>query len=472
MTENHSLWGGRFEGSHETVDPLMDKLNRSLPFDYRLGQADVEGSMAYSAGLAKSGLLSSEEAATMQRGLNILLEEWTPRDGDNTLPSIAIGTDEDVHTANERRLGELIGPRIAGKLHTGRSRNDQCATDLRLWLKSTLQTVKSEMLRFLRITAFRAEKDIDVLMPGYTHVQRAQPIRWSHWVLSHAETIRRDCERIGEIMKRVDVSPLGSGALAGNPLGIDRMYLASELGFADCTRNSMDAVSDRDYVIETLFAASLCMIHLSRFAEDLIMWSSSEFGFVQLSETYSTGSSIMPQKKNPDSLELLRGKSGRVFGSLTGLMMVLKGLPSTYNKDLQEDKEPLFDAMDTLIPSLSIAGSVLETLSINNEKMKSALHTEMLATDVAYYLVRKAVPFRVAHEIAGKVVRKSEELKCQLSEIPLDVMKSLHEQFGSDVSSIWDFEASVDQYNVIGGTARESVLDQVRLLLEWTESQH
>ncbi len=334
----NKLWGGRFTGK---TDPLMEQFNASLGFDRKLWEADLRGSQAYARALARAGLLTDAEAQQIVAGLEQVGAEW--RAG-----TFAVKPgDEDIHTANERRLTELIGP-AAGKLHTGRSRNDQVATDVRLWLRDEIARLRGHLRQLIAVAVARAEAELDLLMPGYTHLQPAQPVRWSHWLLSHAWAWQRDAQRLDDLAVRVDLLPLGSGALAGNPFPIDRRALAADLGFAGITLNSMDAVGDRDFIAEFLFWAALTMIHLSRLAEDLIIYSSREFGFVTLADAYSTGSSLMPQKKNPDALELLRGKSGRVFGQLTGLMAVLKGMPSTYNKDLQEDKEPLFDAAANL----------------------------------------------------------------------------------------------------------------------------
>ncbi|RME62460.1 MAG: argininosuccinate lyase, partial [Caldilineae bacterium] len=315
--------------------------------------------------------------------------------------------------------------------------------------------------------AERASDEIDLLMPGYTHLQPAQPIRWSHWLLSHAWAWRRDADRLDDLLRRVNVLPLGSGALAGNPFPIDRTFLAQELGFADVTPNSLDGVSDRDFVAEFLFWATLTMVHISRWAEDLILYSSREFGFVTLADAYSTGSSLMPQKKNPDSLELLRGKSGRVFGDFSGLLMTLKGLPSTYNKDLQEDKEPLFDAVDALAGALPIAAGVLRTLTVHPERMRAALVPEMLATDLAEYLVRKGVPFRTTHHIAGEAVRLAEERGVGLADLSPEELRTLHPAFDDDVAQVWDYERSVEQRDAAGGTSRRAVLAQIDSLRAW-----
>ena len=458
------LWGGRFTGA---TDPLMEKFNNSLPFDRRLWSADLEGSRAYVAGLLRAGLLTGEEAAALERGLAAVRAEWAA----GTFV-VREASDEDIHTANERRLGELIGAKTAGKLHTGRSRNDQVATDVRLWLRDELAALRAHLRRLVAVAAERAGAEADVLMPGYTHLQPAQPVRWSHWLLSHAWAWRRDCERLDELRRRVDVSPLGSGALAGHAFGLDRRFVAQQLGFrGGVTANSMDAVSDRDFIVETLSWAALLSVHLSRLAEDLIIYSSAEFGFVALADAYSTGSSLMPQKKNPDALELLRGKSARVVGAHTTLLVLLKGLPSTYNKDLQEDKEPLFDVVDTLHGTLPIAAGVLSTLKPRADRMRARLAPEMLATDLADYLVRKGVPFRETHHVAGAAVRLAEQKGVPLDRLTYEDLRPLHPLFGEDVAArVWSFEASCEARDSEGGTSRRAVLEQVGKLREWLEA--
>lgn len=448
------LWGGRFS---DDVDPLMERFNASIHFDKRLWKVDIEGSQAYARALAASGLLTQEEADQIVAGLDQVADEWS-----TDVFEIA-GGDEDIHTANERRLSELIGE-VAGKLHTGRSRNDQVATDLRLWLREEIDGLLELLDHLLATVAARAEDEIDYLMPGYTHLQPAQPTRWSHWLMSHAWAWVRDRERLSQIRERVNQMPLGSGALAGNPFRIDRMALAIDLGFRAPSENSLDAVADRDYAAEFLFWATLTMIHMSRLAEDLILFSTREFGFVTLADAYSTGSSLMPQKKNPDSLELLRGKSGRVFGDFSGFLMTLKGLPSTYNKDLQEDKEPLFDAVDTISSVLSIARNLLETLTVHPGALERSLSPEMLATDLAEYLVRKGVPFRQTHHVAGAAVRTAEEQGKEISELTFEELKGLHPAFEEDVLSIWDFGLSVERRDTDGGSSKRAVQEEIEAL--------
>lgn len=453
------LWGGRFTG---TTDPIMHAFNESLSYDKRMWAQDIRGSQAYAKALIACGVLSESEAHTIIQGLSSVAEEW--KNGSFRIAD----DDEDIHTANERRLKELIGP-VAGKLHTGRSRNDQVATDMRMWLLDEVDAIVTLLTDLLRVIVKRAESEVDHLMPGYTHLQRAQPIRWAHWLLSHASYFSNDLDRLRMMRPRVSVLPLGAGPLAGNPFaGLDRDALAKELHFDSVGPNSMHSVADRDFVVEMLMWASLFSVHVSKMAEDLIIYSSSEFGFVVLSDAYSTGSSIMPQKKNPDSLELLRGKSGRLYGHLCGFMMSLKGIPSTYNKDMQEDKEPLFDAVDTTKACLQILTGVLSTMTVHADKMRAALTPDMLATDLADYLVRKGIPFRETHHISGSAVKMAEDRHCELTDLTLDDLRTLHPAFDTDIALVWDMEQSVERRNAIGGTSRRAVLEQVaRLEAQW-----
>lgn len=447
------LWGGRFTGA---TDPLMDLYNASLPYDKIMYDADLTGTKVYTQGLNKLKLISDDELEKIHEGLEVIRKEWKEGKFEEK-PG-----DEDIHTANERRLGEIIGKHIAGKVHTGRSRNDQVATDMRIYVRETLKQLVGYLAGFIKSILNRAETEIDVLMPGYTHLQRAQPIRWAHWLSSYATYFTEDYKRLKQILERLNQSPLGAGALAGHPYGIDREFLAAGLGFNGVIGNSLTAVSDRDFVVETLFWSSLFMNHISRFSEDLILYSSAEFGFVQLADAYSTGSSLMPQKKNPDSLELLRGKSGRVFGSLAGFLMSLKSIPSTYNKDMQEDKEPLFDALTTVEHSILIATGVISTLAIKKENMEGALTMDMLATDLADYLVRKGVPFRETHHISGECVRAAEELKLSgIDKLTFEQFQNIDARFDSDVKDVFDFEVSVERRDATGGTAKSAVLKQL-----------
>ncbi|XP_044079150.1 argininosuccinate lyase isoform X2 [Siniperca chuatsi] len=455
--QGSKLWGGRFVGN---TDAIMEKFNASIDYDKRMWDADIRGSKAYVKALEKAKLVTTEEMSRILRGLDEISEEWS-KGGFVIKPG-----DEDIHTANERRLKELIGA-PAGKLHTGRSRNDQVVTDMRLWLRDAISTLTGNALQLITTMVERAAAEIDVLFPGYTHMQRAQPIRWSHWILSHAVALSRDVDRLQEIKKRVNVLPLGSGAIAGTPFDIDRELLRKELDFDSISLNSMDATGQRDFVVEFLFWASLCLTHLSKMAEDLMLYSTKEFSFIALSDAYSTGSSLMPQKKNADSLELIRSKAGRVFGSCSGFMMTLKGLPSTYNKDLQEDKEAMFDCYDTVHAVLQVSTGVMSTLKINRTVMEAALSPDMLATDLAYYLVRKGVPFREAHGISGKAVSVAESKNILLNQLTVDDLRAVSLLFESDVSSVWDYWSSVEQYSAPGGTAKSSVAAQVDHLKNW-----
>jgi len=453
------LWGGRFTGK---VDPIMERFNNSLNVDQVMWSADIDGSVAYSRAIEKAKVISAEEGEAIRSGLAKVKAEWAAG------KFVVKEGDEDIHTANERRLTELVGS-VGGKVHTGRSRNDQVVTDLRLHLRGVCAKLE-ELVRTLCATAARrARVEAHILMPGYTHLQSAQPIRWAHWMLAHAASWRRDGERLAQIADRMNELPLGSGALAGNPFGIDRESLASDLGFARPTSNSIDGVTDRDFAVELTFWTSLLMTHLSKFGEDLIVFCTQEFGFVKLADAYSTGSSLMPQKKNPDALELLRGKAGRVIGHTVGMLTMLKGLPTAYNKDMQEDKQALFDALDTAEAALQIAAGVLSTLSPNEEKMRGALNSFMLATDLSEYLVRKGVPFRETHHISGRAVQLAEQRGCALTDLTLADLQSLHPLFTDDVMSVWDFEAAVERRDSTGGTSKRSVLEQADRLEAWAD---
>uniref|UniRef100_A0A8C2JBZ2 Arginosuccinase n=1 Tax=Cyprinus carpio TaxID=7962 RepID=A0A8C2JBZ2_CYPCA len=399
-----------------------------------------------------AGLVTQNEMEQILTGLDKVFDEWSKGEF-----KIKPG-DEDIHTANERRLKEFIGD-PAGKLHTGRSRNDQVATDMRLWLRDAINTLKELALQLISTMVERAAVEIEILCPGYTHMQRAQPIRWSHWILSHAVALSRDVERLEDIRKHVNVMPLGS------------FFHSPELNFDSISINSMDATGQRDFVAEFLFWASMCLTHLSKMAEDLILYSTKEFSFITLTDAYSTGSSLMPQKKNADSLELIRSKAGRVFGRCAGFLMTLKGLPSTYNKDLQEDKEAMFDTYDTVHAVLQVATGVISTLMVNQPAMERALSPDMLATDLAYHLVRKGMPFREAHSCAGKAVYIAESKNIHLSQITVEDLQTVSPLFDKDVSSVWDYNRSVEQYSAPGGTARSSVTAQIEHFRTWLQGQ-
>ena len=447
------LWGGRFRGE---LDPLMAEMNRSIDFDRRLWAADIEGSQAYARALARAGVISDNEAGQLLDGLEIVHAEFAGGEF-QFLP-----TDEDIHTAVERRLTELTGD-VAGKLHTGRSRNDQVATDMRLFLLDVVEELDAVLQEVQVALVARAEETVQVLMPGYTHLQRAQPVSFAHWLLAYFWMFERDHERLSDLRRRLSVLPLGSGALAGNVFGLDREALAGDLGFAAVSENSMDAISDRDFVAELLFWGAMAQVHLSRLAEDLIIWSTAEFGFVRLGDAYSTGSSLMPQKRNSDSLELLRGKAGRVIGNLMSMLTVLKGLPSTYNKDLQEDKEPMFDTVDTLLACLKIAAGVVSTLEFDSDSMAGACSDDMLATDLADYLVRKGIPFRQAHELVGRAVGTAEDQCVSLRELPLAEYQAISPAYGDDLYDALNVAASVAAHDASGGTAPAAVREQIEL---------
>ncbi|KAL9612117.1 MAG: hypothetical protein Q9167_003269 [Letrouitia subvulpina] len=461
--QSNMLWGGRFTGG---LDPLMVEFNESLSLDRAFYAQDIAGSLAFARANKNRGILTTEEFNAIESGLNDVLKEWK-----NNTFDIKLNVDEDIHTANERRLGEIIGTSIAGKLHTGRSRNEQIATDLRLWLRDELRKLGSYIAELLRGIVSRAEYEIEFIMPGYTHLQRAQPIRWSHWLLSYGFSFRDDLERLPEVIRRVNRSPLGCGALSGNVFDIDREAMAKELGFEGILHNSMNAVSDRDFLIETMLWAATMMQHVSRISEDLCIYSSQEFGFVKLADAYSTGSSLMPQKKNPDSLELLRGKSSRVIGQMVGFMCTLKGLPSCYNKDMQEGTSSILDTMVTTSKSIQILTGVLNTLTTFPTKMREALEPSMLATELADYLVRKGVPFRETHHISGQVVALAEKEGKAMNELGPEQLREVDRRFDTDVQECFDYETAVERRKTKGGTSKENILDQIEVLKGMLESE-
>ncbi|KFG81230.1 argininosuccinate lyase [Metarhizium anisopliae] len=435
------LWGGRFTGA---IDPLMYKYNASIQYDKALYKEDILGSIAFARANSKAGIISKDEFQAIERGLLQVMEEW--KQGTFTI----MPNDEDIHTANERRLGEVIGKDIAGKLHTGRSRNEQVVCDMRMWLRDRIREIESQLVAFLKVIVTRAESEIDYIMPGYTHLQRAQPVRWSQWLMSHAAAFKQDLERLRQVFERVNLSPLGCGALAGNPFQIDRNIIAEELGFSGITLNSMNTSADRDFLIDFLAWNSIFTNHVSRWAEDLIIYSTSEFSFVRLADAYCTGSSLMPNKFNGDSLELLRGKSGRAFGQMAGLMM--------------EGWEPMLDSVQTVSDSLGIANGVIATLKVRPERMEAALDKTMLATDVAEWLVRKGCPFREAHHISGRVVAQSEKLQVSMDKLTLEQLQAIDTRFTADIAEAFEYETSVEAKTSKGGTSRSSVLEQIQVL--------
>ena len=448
------LWGGRF-AAEPSVE--MDRLNRSLPVDHRHWREDVAGSQAWASAIAAAGVLTHAEWLALQAGLDRVgarLEGWSEEDW-------KAAPDEDIHSLVERLLYEEAGD-VAGKLHTGRSRNDQVATDSRLWAFGAVSRLDTLLRDLQRALLEQAEAHRATVMPSYTHLQRAQPVSAAHWLLSHAWPLARDRERLAQARERVAVLPLGSGAIAGCPFPVDRVLLKETLGFHSVSANSMDAVADRDWVAEVLFVAAMVGVHLSRLAEDLVLFTSAEWGFVKMSDRFSTGSSLMPQKRNPDAMELARGKAGRLIGGLTGVLATLKGLPSGYNKDLQEDKEALFSALDTLESLLpAVAGSV-RTMEIDAVRCGQAVDAAMLATDLADFLVKQGVPFREAHGIVGRLVRASEELGCGLDELDARFFTHVSPAFeGADFQALFSAEQALAARAGIGGTAPDAVTEQI-----------
>ena len=445
------LWGSRMS---KEPDPAFAALNTSFSFDRRMYAEDIDASLAWARALGRIDILAEAEVESITDGL----EQVRQALADPTFEPLP--TDEDVHTAVERLLTERIGP-LAGKLHTGRSRNDQVATDFRLWVMRACDRVDRAILDLAEAVIKNAEAGIELPMPGYTHMRPAQPVTWSHWMLSLFWPLHRSRERFAQVHLSASVLPLGSAALAGTTYPIDRLALAKDLEFGTVSSNSIDAVSDREFAVEYLFAAALLGIELSRLAEDLILFSSPAYGFVELDESFTTGSSLMPQKRNPDALELTRGKTGRLVGHLAGLLTTLKGLPSAYNKDLQEDKQPAFDAHDTLLEILPVLSGLIATLELRPERMAAAITPDLLATDLADYLVGKGVPFREAHATVGKVVKFAEKHQLALDQVLLQDLRALDSLFGHDVDDVFDLQAALARRSSQGGTAPEAVRAQL-----------
>ena len=446
-TGTPALWGGRFDGG---MDPRMVPLNLSLSVDHRLWREDVTGSKAWAGALGGAGVLTADEVATLRTGLDAVADRLAAPGAFDGVP------DEDIHSLVERLLGEEVGE-VARKLHTGRSRNDQVATDFRLWGMGACDRLSEAVRGVISALLALAETGRDVVMPGYTHMQQGQPVLGAHWALSPVWPLLRDLDRLAHARAAAAVLPLGSGAVAGCPFPVDREALAAELGFRTVTENSLDAISDRDWAMDLLYAGAMIGLHASRIAEDLVIFGSREFGFVRLSDGFSTGSSLMPQKRNPDLAELTRGKTGRVLGNLVTLATLLKGLPTGYNRDLQEDKPPVFDTVDTLLLLLPALAGAVESAEFRPDRIRAALDDQLLATDIADYLVRRGVPFRTGHEIVGTLVRMSEERGVPLAELPLETYREVHPAFDADVHAIFDWSASVASRNSRGGTAPESV---------------
>jgi argininosuccinate lyase len=448
---NKNLWGGRFKGE---ADPAFAEFNRSFNFDRRLLEVDVQASIAHCEGLVGAGVLTAAEADQIKTALAQVLQKARAASADvEDAP-----TPEDVHSFVEAKLIDLIGD-LGRKLHTGRSRNDQVATDLRLWLRAEIDRTAAAVLGAQTALLDLAEANHEVVIPGYTHLQRAQPVLLAHWCLAYFEMLARDRERLDDVRRRLNVMPLGSAALAGTSYPIDREAVARALAFDSVSRNSLDAVSDRDFCIEYTSTAAITMMHLSRLAEDIILYSSSEFAFFELSDAIATGSSLMPQKKNPDAMELVRGKAGRVFGHLQSLLTTMKGLPLAYNKDMQEDKEALFDAVDTLNDCLSITAIVLGNLRANESRGREAATRGFLnATELADYLARKGMPFREAHEMVGRIVVFAIESGRELNELPLDQFKTYSTLIEDDVFNALSLENTLASKSQTGGTAAERVI--------------
>ncbi len=448
-----ALWGGRFS---QEADQRFKQFNDSLRFDFRLAQQDIFGSVAWSKALVTVGVLSQDEQAQLEQALNELSEEVTAN------PQSILQSDaEDIHSWVESKLIAKVGD-LGKKLHTGRSRNDQVATDLKLWCKEEVIHLRQAIVELQKALVITAEQNQNAVMPGYTHLQRAQPVTFAHWCLAYNEMLARDESRLADALKRLDVSPLGCGALAGTAYDIDREQLAEWLGFASATNNSLDSVSDRDHVLELLSSAAIGMVHLSRFAEDLIFFNSGEAGFIELSDKVTSGSSLMPQKKNPDALELIRGKCGRVQGALTGMMMTLKGLPLAYNKDMQEDKEGLFDAIDTWSDCLHMATLVLDGLQIRRPRCEEAAKQGYAnATELADYLVAKGVPFREAHHIVGEVVVCAIEQGKAIEELPLSELQMFNSKIMIDVYDILSLQSCLDKRLAKGGVSQKQVASAI-----------
>lgn len=459
---NTKPWGGRFE---KPTDALVEAFTASLEADAHIAQDDVDGSRAHAAMLADAGLISREDEAALQRGLQTIRAEleagtfpWNP-------------AHEDVHMNVEMRLKELVGE-PASRLHTARSRNDQVALDARLWGRRHLSQVHEALLDLQRALVDQAHAHVDTLLPGYTHLQRGQPVRLAHHLLAYVEMFERDRERVVDATRRMNVCPLGAGALAGSPHPIRREQVAQALGFDGVTRNSMDTVGDRDFMLEAMSAAAISAVHLSRLAEEIVLWATAEFGFVEMDDGFATGSSMMPQKKNPDVAELVRGKTGRVVGDLVTLLVTLKGLPMTYNRDLQEDKPPFFDALITWRDSLRVTARMIHTSTFEPVAMKAALRDGFVtATELADHLVTQGVPFREAHEVVGKIVAHCLDRGLRLDELDLSALRSFHPAFADDAASWLDPVAAVDRRDLVGGPARNQVEAQLRLARERLDRQ-
>lgn len=449
----HKPWGGRFE---KPTDALVEEFTGSTDGDRQIALDDVEGSIAHATMLAETGIISAQDGDAMVAGLLQIRRElsegtfaWNPQL-------------EDVHMNVESRLGELAGAEVAGRLHTARSRNDQVALDERLYLRRRLNEARTTLIALERALIDTAKQHVDTLMPGYTHLQRAQPVRLAHHLLAYREMFARDRGRIEDAKKRIEISPLGSGALAGSPHPIDRARVAELLGLRGITKNSLDAVSDRDGLLESMSAAAIGMVHLSRLAEELVLFSTAEFSFIEIDDAFTTGSSMMPQKKNPDVAELVRGKCGRVIGDLVALLVTMKSLPLSYNRDMQEDKPPLYDALDTWIRSLAVIARMIPAITWKKERLRAAMSAGFLtATELADHLAMRGVPFREAHSVAGKIVAHCISAEKTLEQLDLETLRRFHPSFGDDALEWVDVERAVERRDLPGGPAKRRVLEAI-----------
>ncbi|MDQ0902924.1 argininosuccinate lyase [Paenibacillus sp. V4I7] len=446
------LWGGRFT---KKTDQLVEEYTASITFDKELAEEDIEGSLAHVTMLGKCGILPADDVEKIKDGLLAVQGMIRRGELEYTIQN------EDIHMNIEKTLIDLIGP-VGGKLHTGRSRNDQVATDMHLYLRKRVVEFVGLLIKLQEALLEKAKDNLDTIIPGYTHLQRAQPILFAHHMMAYVSMFQRDLERLQDSYKRVDMLPLGAGALAGTTFPIDRHFVAEQLGFGRVYENSLDAVSDRDFILEFLSNASMIMMHLSRFSEEMVLWSSTEFAFIELDDAFCTGSSIMPQKKNPDVAELVRGKTGRVYGNLFGLMTVLKSLPLAYNKDMQEDKEGMFDTVRTLQGALQLFAPMVSTMKVNSDRMRQAVNQDFSnATDIADYLVNKGLPFRQAHEVIGKTVLYCIQNKKYLLDMSIEEFKTFSSLFESDIYQVLQPEQVVNARNVYGGTASNQVTEAI-----------
>ena len=446
------MWEGRF---HKETSKLLEKVNASITFDKRMYEEDIAGSIAHSRMLAKQGIIAENEQKDIENGLLQIKDEIEKGKFEFRIE------DEDIHMSIEKRLTQIIGA-VAGKLHTARSRNDQVALDVRMYVRKEAREISELLVKMENVLLGLAEKYKNVIIPGYTHLQRAQPILFSHHLMAYFQMFKRDISRIEDFLKRSDEMPLGAGALAGTTFDLDRHFVAEELGFSKPTENSLDSVSDRDFIIELAMIISVISMHLSRFSEEIIIWCTSEFSFINLDDAFATGSSIMPQKKNPDIAELVRGKTGRIYGNLMGILTTMKALPLAYNKDMQEDKEGIFDSIDNIKLSIEIFYLMLDTITVNNEKIYASMRAGFLnATDVADYLAKHNVPFRQAHKIVGEIVSYCEDKKIAIDDMKLEEFHKFSDVFKDDILSEITIENCVNKRNSFGGTSIKNVEIQI-----------